>query len=422
AALASLALPPPSAAPYDTTLPNGLRLIVRPETVSPTVSVIGEVRQEPALQVPSGEEGLDSLLGQLFQYGSTSLDRLAFQKQLDDIAANESAGASFSLSVLAQHFDRGMQLLADNELHPALPADAFPVEQRNLAQALSGQLASPAYKQSRAIDVALLPAGDPALREATPTTVAGLTLPDAQSYYDAAFRPDMTTIVVIGDVTPEQARASVLKWFGGWAAHGARPVTDLPPIAANSPSSTVVPDSSRVQDSATMIENIGVVRTNPDYYALQVGNHVLGGGFYATRLYRDLREKAGLVYFVGNNLSVGKTRSTFSVDFGCDPQNVSKARGLIVRDVAAMQKKPVTAGELQQAKALLLRQIPLAESSENDVASGLLARATSGLPLDEPSRAARRYLNITPAQIQAAFQRWIRVGGFVDVVLGPNPQ
>jgi zinc protease len=421
AALASLSLPLPSAAPYDTTLPNGLRLIVRQETVSPTVSVTGEVRQEPALQVPAGEEGLDSLLGQLFPYGSTTYDRLAFQKQLDDIAASESAGASFSLSVLAQHFDRGMQLLADNELHPALPAAAFPIEQTNLAQALTGQLASPSYKQSRAIDLALLPSGDPALREATPASVAGLTLADAQSYYGAAFRPDMTTIVVIGDVTPEQVRASVSKWFGAWTAQGARPVTDLPPVGANAPSSAVVPDTSRVQDSATMIENIGVVRSDPDYYALQVGNHVLGGGFYATRLYRDLREKAGLVYFVGNQLRVGRTRSTFSIDFACDPQNVSKARGLIVRDVTAMQTKPVTPGELQQAKALLLRQIPLAESSEDDVASGLLARATSGLPLDEPDRAARRYLNIDAAQVQAAFHKWIRIGGFVDVVLGPNP-
>ena len=421
AALASLTLPPPAPKPYDTTLPNGLRLIVRTETVSRTVTVTGEIRQEPALQVPAGMEGLDALLGQLFQYGSTSLDRLQFQKALDDIAASESAGSSFSLSVLSQHFDRGMQLLADNELHPALPPSAFPIEQANLAQGLQGQLTSPAYKQSRAIDEALLPPGDPALREATPATVMGLTLPDAQSYYAAAFRPDMTTIVVIGDITPAHAYAAVSKWFGGWTASGARPSVELPPVNENAASFAVVPDASRVQDSATMIENIGVVRSDPDYYALQVGNHVLGGGFYATRLYRDLREKAGLVYFVGNQLSVGKTRSTFSVDFGCDPQNFSRSRDLIVRDLAAMQSAPVSSAELQQAKALLLRQIPLAEASEDDVASGLLSRAASGLPLDEPTRAAARYLKIDAAQVQAAFKKWIRSGGFVEVVLGPKP-
>jgi zinc protease len=421
-ALSSLSVPPSTLNPFDTTLPNGIRLIVQRETVSPTVSVVGEVRQEPALQVAAAKEGVDQVLGGLFEYGSTTLDRLAFQKALDDIAAQESAGPTFSLSVLKEHFDRGVQLLADNEVHPALPAAAFPIARGQAAQAIGGQLGSPGYKQARAIDVALLPAGDPALREATPASVSALTLDDVKSYDAAAFRPDMTTIVVIGDVTDAQAEASVTKWFGGWSAQGLRPTIDLPAVPLNGSSASVVPDSSRVQDAATLIENIAVKRSDPDYYALQVGNHVLGGGFYATRLYHDLREKAGLVYFVGNTFTVGKTRSTFSVEFASDPPKVSQAQAIVIRDLRAMQTSPVSDAELQQAKALLLRQIPLAESSEDAVANGLIARARADLPLDEPKRAAERYLSITAAQVQAAFSKWIRLDGFVQVVLGPQPQ
>ena len=62
------------------------------------------------------------MLDDLFSYGTKNLDRLAFQKALDDIAADESAGFNFSLQVLKQDFSRGVQLLADNELNPALPA------------------------------------------------------------------------------------------------------------------------------------------------------------------------------------------------------------------------------------------------------------------------------------------------------------
>jgi zinc protease len=421
-ALSTLAVPPSTLHPYDTTLPNGIRLIVQQETVSSTVSVVGEVREEPALQVPAAKEGVDDVLGGLFQYGTTTLDRLAFQKALDDIAAQESAGASFSLNVLKDHFDRGVQLLADNEVNPALPAAAFPIARDQTKQAVQGQLDSPAYKQARAIDAALLPAGDPALREASPASVGALTLDDVKSYYAAAFRPDMTTIVVIGDVTPAQAEASVSKWFGSWAARGPKPDILLPAVPLNSSSSAVVPDASRVQDSATLVENIGVTRSDPDYYALQVGNNVLGGGFYATRLYHDLREKAGLVYNVDNRFAVGKTRSTFSVEFACDPPKVSQAHAMIVRDVHAMQTAPVTDAELQQAKALLLRKLPLAESNEDAVANGLIARARAGLPLDEPTRAANRYLATTAAEVQAAFVKWIRLDGFVQVVLGPQPQ
>jgi zinc protease len=196
---------------------------------------------------------------------------------------------------------------------------------------------------------------------------------------------------------------------------------DLPQVPPNKPTVVNVPDPSQLQVSVDMSETIPINRFDPAYYPLQLGNHVLGGGFYATRLYHDLREKAGLVYFVDNNFAIGKTRSTFSVDFGCDPPKVSQAQAIIVRDLRAMQTQPVTPAELQQAKALLLRQIPLAEASEDAVANGLVARVRDGLPLDEPTRAAQHYLAITAAQIQAAFAKWIRVDGFVQVVLGPQP-
>jgi zinc protease len=92
---------------------------------------------------------------------------------------------------------------------------------------------------------------------------------------------------------------------------------------------------------------------------------------------------------------------------------------LVVRDLSDMQTTEVTPGELQQAKALLLPQIRLRESSEDAVAGGLLARAQMDLPLDEPSRAAHRYLDLTAAQVRAAFQKWLRPDGFVEVIRGP---
>ena len=132
-ALSQLSAPPSTVHPVVSTLPNGIRLIVQPETVSHTVSVYGHIENEPDLEVPTGKEGVSDLLEQLFSYGTKSLDRLSFQKALDDIGANESAGATFSLQVLATQFDRGVQLLAENELHPALPEQAFATVQRQLA-------------------------------------------------------------------------------------------------------------------------------------------------------------------------------------------------------------------------------------------------------------------------------------------------
>ncbi len=418
----SLEIPKPNIHPTDDRLPNGIRLIVQTETTSPTVTVLGSVKTQTQLETPPGQDGVSDVLEGLFSYGTKTYDRLAFQKQLDDIAAGETAGPNFNLKVLKQYFDRGMQLLADNELHPALPEDAFKVVQQQTAQLTAGQLQSPGYRMDRALEHALLPKGDPLLREPTPQTVSALKYEDVGDYYTKTFRPDLTTIVVIGDVTAAEARAVVDKYFGSWQASGPKPPVVLPPVPANKASAVNVPDASQIQDTVNLSEELEMNRFSPDYYALQVGNHVLGGGFYATRLYRDLREKAGYVYNIDDSLHAAETRATYTIDYGCDPQNVSKARVMVEQELISMQKADVTPGELQQAKALLLRQIPLAESSEDALGGGYIARARVGLPLNEPFEAAERYFNMTAEQVRAAFAKYVDSKNFAQVVRGPAPQ
>jgi zinc protease len=406
----------------DTKLANGIRLIVRTDTTSPTITVMGAVKHNGDLQSPAGQEGVGEVLDDLYSYGTTTLERLAYQKALDDIAANESAGYSFSVKVLKEYFSRGVQLLADNELHPALPAPAFKVTQQQIAQFVAGNLQSPGYHTSRALDLALLPKGDPVLREATPDTVMKLTLDDVKQYHAATVRPDLTTIVVIGDVTPEEARTVIEKWFGDWKASGPEPNTTLAAIAVNKASAATIPDAQAVQDTVILAEQMDVNRFDPDYYPLQLGNHVLGGGFYATRLYHDLRQVAGYVYSVDVSMDASKTRTSYSVNYGCDPPNVSKARALIVRDLEQMRTQGVSDAELHQAKALLLRQIPLSESSEEAVGGGLLGRAEIGLPLDEPIRAAKKYYGLTADDVKAAFAKHMQTDNLVQIVRGPAPQ
>jgi zinc protease len=92
---------------------------------------------------------------------------------------------------------------------------------------------------------------------------------------------------------------------------------------------------------------------------------------------------------------------------------------IIVRDLRDMQTSLVSPDELKQAKAMLLREIPLAESSVSAIAAGLLSRALEGLPLDEPSLAARRYMAIEAGQVKAAFAKWLRPDDLVEVKQGP---
>lgn len=420
-AVSRLAVPASTVHPVVKRLANGIQLIVLPETVSHAVSVYGHIRNQPDLEVPPGREGVDRVLGRLLPYGTTTLDRLAYRAALDAIGARVTAGTDFSLQVLASDFDAGVGLLAENEIHPRLPEAALPTVRQQVAATVAGELTSPSYRMRRALHEALYPVGDPKLREATPQTVGSLQLADVVDYYRTVFRPDLTTIVVIGDTTPEEAHAVIERHFGAWRAEGPPPPTLLPRVPPSRPSRVRVPDPTRVQDQVVLAETLGLVRKDPDYDALDLGNHVLGGAFYATRLYHDLRAESGLVYYVGSSFEVGRSRGVYVVDFGCDPPNVKRARDTIVHDLQEMQREPVSDAELRQAKALVLREIPLSEASVSSIARGLLSRVDLELPLDEPTRAARRVVALDAEAVRAAFARWLRPEDLVQVSQGPPP-
>jgi len=412
-------VPKSTLAPSDVMLSNGIRLIVQPLSISPTVTLRGQIKSEPALQTPPGQEGTSSVLQGLFNYGTTTYDRLAFQTQLDDIAADVSAGTSFSLSVPSEGFERGLELLADNVLHPALPAQAFAIVRQQTQQELEGEIKSPDYLANRALANALLPKDDPALRHATPASVAGLTLDGLKSYYGSVYRPDLTTIVVAGDITPERARALVEKYFGAWTVAGPKPETQLPAVPLNAAATTNVTAPGRTQTSVTLSETLEITRLDPDYYALQLGNTVLGGSFYSSRFYRDLRLKNGLVYYVGGQLQAGKTRASYEVEYACDPQNVAKARVIVDRELRTMGSADVSDEELRSAKTQILRDLPLEEGSVDSIVDGFVARSIADLPLDTPTRRAEATIGITAAQVRAAFAKWIDPARFVQVNEGP---
>lgn len=422
AAFAKLELPRITTNPSEFTLPNGLKVIVQPESVSKTVEVLGKVQANQDLQAPEGQEGVAEVLNSLFNFGTTGMNRLQFQAALDAISAQESAGSTFSLAVPSANFAKGMQLLADNELHPAMPAQAFVVMQRRQEGALTGLVQSPAFLNQLRLNQALYPAGDPDLRYATPKSVASLTLQDIQHYYAQVFRPDMTTMVIIGDVTPAEAHKVAESAFGAWTAKGPKPNTHYPAVPANKSSEFQTPDSSAVQDSVTMAETIPMTENNPDRYALFLGNMVLGGvgaGGFDAHLMQDLRVKRGLVYSVSSSPNLQKNRGLFMVNFGADPGKVAEARSLVIHDVKQMQDTPVTAAELHAAQGRMLRSLALDQVSFNSIAGNFLTLTMQGKPLDADAIAAKKYIAMTPSEIQNVFKRYIRPDGFVTAVKGP---
>ena len=275
--------------PADMHLPNGLRLIVQPMPNRHSVSLYGDINQNEDLQAPHGEEGIADVLDSLFDWGPKGMTRLQFEAAQDKLGVDLSVGSSFSLKALPKNFDQGMKLLARTELDPSLPPQAFRIEKTIQARSVQGMLQSPKFKFQQAIGEALLPAGDPALRHATERSVMGLTPAKLKAYYAQTYRPDETTIVIMGDITTAQAKALVEKYFGHWKSQGSKPDLTYPPAPLSQAHDVLVPDPVRSQNRVVMAETLNLDFTNPDHFALDLANVLLGGGFYASPLYRVLR-------------------------------------------------------------------------------------------------------------------------------------
>jgi len=381
--LAHLHVPAQTLSPVQTRLPNGLRLIVQPDRSTSTVTVTGEIENDEQVQTPVGKEGVGSLADDLFNYGTSNLDRIAYQRALDAIAANESAGTSFSVEALSGNFERAVQLLADNELHPRFVSQYFNIVKGQEIGGLTGEATSPDHLAAVAEAKALYPPDDPAQRFASVATVSGVTLDDVKGYYASAYRPDLTTIVVVGDVTPEHARAAIEKSFGAWKADGPTPNVFPPPVPPNTAKQATIPATGRVQSSVRLGETLQLTYKDPDYPVLRLANTVLSGGFYASLLFHDLRETHGYVYSVSSGFSGGRNRSTFSVTYGADPKNVARAAKLVLDDLTMLQQKPLAVDRLTRAKALVLGQLPIAKESYDGLAGQLIAYASTDRALDE---------------------------------------
>ena len=416
--LAKLPHPHPPFTPTVFTLANGLRLIVQPLATGNAVSVSGSVHTNENLQAPPGKEGVSDLLDALFDWGPRGMSRSDFEAAMDSIGAEYSVGTGFSLQMLPEYFDKGIELLSKDLLDPALPADAFKSQQTLQAQQAGGRMRSPIYQFRLAVPKGLAPEGDPSLRRPTPESIRSLTIDDVRVYHRAVIRPDETTIVVMGKIDSATARQTVEKYFGAWRATGLKPDLDYPPVPPSQARDVFVADEVRQQDEVVLAETLPLTYEDPVHYALAIGNLFLGGDSFASPLYRELRVKRGLVYGVGSQADFNRTRGTFSLNFGAYPQKVQEAKQIALKVIKDMADSPMSDADLHLAKAQALRQIDLTNQTASDIAGHWIGYSENGLPLDRLYVVARAYEGITASQIQAAFAKYIDLGRLSTFILG----
>jgi len=403
--------------PVVTTLPNGLRLLVQRVPTNPTVFVDGLVRTSSSFD-PRGKEGVGEVTSSLMEWGSAKYDYDAQRKLADDRAAEVSFGTSFAAHGRAQDFPALLDVLADDVRHPRLPADRFELVRSQLAGYASRRALQAGYEAQRLFDAALYPAGDPALRVPTEQSIRAVTLDDVKAYHAQYVRPDLTTLVVVGDVDPAQVAAQVQRAFGDWTASGPKPDPHLPPIPLPAPQTRVVTTAS--QDVTVQLGAPALPRSSPDFDPLTLANAIYGGnGSLESRLFREVREKRGLVYGASSTLQANQDRGTFTVEFSAVPSKIDAAEALVKAELKRMQTDEVTPEELARAKTRVVATQLNAEQATSAIAGDLLHIGLDGLPATYYATLSDRYAAITAADVQRAAQTWFHPENLVEVRIGP---
>ena len=424
--------------PTRVVLPNGLTVIIQENHANKTVALRGLLHAGSVFD-PDGKYGLADLTAEMLGRGTTTKSALQLALTLESVGANVGVGAqeeSARVSGGSQSKDFGLVVstLADELRHPSFPTDQL---EKLRAQTLSGLedarqdtggTGGAGTQAEIAFADALYPKGHPYWSptiDQSETATKAITRTDLEDFYGKYYRPDTMTLVIVGDVSTQDAVRQVQEAFGDWA----KPNTPAPPVVipdvavpAAAPAPIVIPLADAPQTSLLFGYAGGLTQTSPDYFAAQIMNYVLGGDTFGSRLGQTIRDKNGLAYSVDSFFEAQHGAGPFQVFVGTNPGNATRAITLMRQIMAQMRQYGVTDDEVAQAKRYITGEYPLRLETNSGIAGTLLLAEDFNLGLDFPQRRNALYNAVTTAQVNAAVQKYLHPDRGVLVIAGAVPQ
>ena len=415
--------PPKVSLPPITTrqLPNGLKLMIVEQHELPLADFVLLVGSGSTAD-PASKPGIANLLSAMLREGTTTRKSLEIADQIAFLGIRLSPTSSWESSTLSLHtptaqLDSALALFADVALHPSFPANEFErVRKTQLTELLQlrdqgaaiASIAFPAIIYGSAH-----PYGAPA--QGTEASVKALTTGDLQSYYQANFRPNNATLIVVGDVTPAQVEQKINTLFGGWQR------ADIPQINYSEPpksgmTTIYLIDKPGAAQSSFRIGAVGVPRSTQDYFALTVMNTILGGSF-TSRLNQNLRETRGYTYGAGSRFDMRRAAGPFLASAEIVTAKSDSALLEFMKELNGIRQL-VPPAELSRAKRYLQLQLPGNFETTQQIAAALVPVALYGLPLDYYNNYVQSIEGVTQADVARVAQQYINPGSLAVVIVG----
>jgi zinc protease len=418
-----LAPPTPLTMPraVERTLPNGLRLVVVEQRKLPLLDAVLVLRHGSEAD-PAGKEGLASLTASLLREGTATRTSPQIAEQQAFLGIRLGSGSSLEQTTVSLHtptavLDSAFALMADLVLRPAFPEAEFTrVRNETLTGLLQLRDRAPAIAD-RAFAALMYgdthPYGRPS--SGTEATVEAITRADVQRFWTTWYRPNAATLIIVGDISADDAERRARALFGEWQR---APLPAIASSAAPSPSSTGITliDKPGAPQSSFRLGSVAVARNTPDYHALMVLNTVLGGSF-TSRLNNNLRETKGYTYGAGSSFAMRRDAGPFSARAEIVAEKSDSALLEFMKELRAI-REPLSATELEKAKQYLILGFAERFETTSDVASQLAPLITYSLPLDTWSGFQQGVERVTAADVQRVATQYINPQALRIVIVG----
>jgi len=416
--------PPPSLTPPPITtreLANGLRIVVIEQHELPLVDVLLQMRTGGEAD-PANKMGTAALVAAMLTEGTTSRTALQIADQAAYLGVDLSATSGWEQTSVSLHaptaqMDSALALFADVSLHPSFPTpDLERVRRVRLTALQQVRDRGPAIAD-RAFASAVFGTQHPYGRplSGTEVSLASISRDDVMHYFTTYFRPNNATLLVVGDVRPDDVERRARELFGAWARATVPTVSTSTASSANA-TTIVLIDKPGAAQSSFRIGGIGAPRSTSDYFPLQVMNTILGGAF-TSRLNQNLRETHGYTYGAGSGFGLRRSAGPFTASAEVVTAKTDSALIEFKKELNAI-RDTVPTDELAKAKRYLQLGLPSNFETTTGIAGEYLPLLAYGIPLDFYSTAVERYGAVTQADVQRVARQYVDPNRLTIVIVG----
>jgi predicted Zn-dependent peptidase len=406
-----------------TQLANGATLIVSERHNLPLVSfsitfVGGGNQFEPA-----GKRGVAAMTTSMMTEGTTTKTGDQISDALQLLGTNIGAGISgeegtISFVSTKKNFDATLGILADMMLNSTFPAEALERLRGRTLVNLTQAKDQPVVVGGQMFAKILYGDAHPYGQRVTETSVKAITRDDVIAFQKAYFQPGRAIISVVGDVTSQQAKATVEKGLAAWAKGGDMPAFAYPKLPELQPAKIYLVDKPGAAQSVFNIGLPGPPRNTPDYFALQVLNTILGGQFQS-RLNANIREQKGYSYGVNSSFNYGKGPGAFRAGGSIFSAKTDAALVEFMKELKGIVgEKPVTDEELKTAKESLIQRLPQRFASVSAISDAITGLVVQGLPDDYYQTYAKNVTAVTKEDLLRVAKQYIDLNHLAIVIVG----